>query len=376
MLKIIVEDPTNMSCFLDSPSEFLQALYQALMNSQESIRLDSIENLLKFFRFLLDSLGILPFTIEQTVFPILEDLSYQTSEKNQSIIEKIHINLSSIAEEIQSIDFLRGNFEDLDLNSMEDSLLSSPGIESKRPFKILINLGEDIWFGVLSHLKELLKDSNSKIRDSGLDAFFSLILSFGYTFTPDFWLKVNKEIIKISLEDMIKSFVFNVEVISMKSQLNKGFSNAAKLIAVYLNDNESFLKEFFGIIRVCTGLNNEFLAKLSLNSFRTVLAKSSKKFSRDSWEFVVKFIKELLIESNPNKLMDRENLEIDFPKNSSELLKGFGNYEAMFRPINLKFNIKEMLTKCVVQLMLVGATKEMVEKNVGSLTNEVLYNDY
>ena len=69
--------------------------------------------------------------------------------------------------------------------------------------------------------------------------------------------------------------------------------------------------------------------------------------------------------------MEKENLEMCFPRNSNNLSKTVETYEAVFKPVNLRFDVKECLTKCVVQLLIIGITRELIERNVGLLSNEV-----
>ena len=406
MLKIIMEDPINTAFFSKTPSSFLRTLFKALLNAQDAIRLDSLEYLHKYLKYLFDLQGILPF--------YQHSIEFFTAEKTALNLDKTHINLSSIAEEnassmnyslnfANSSNFARKNSEDFGFNFFEDSIISSPGFEEKKLEEKFIEkhdeileeklnliekleekpsvfspINEEIWFEILFNLKEKTKDSSVKVRDSSLEVLFSLLLSFGYTFSVEFWGKINKEILRVCFEEILRNFLclLSLDTNCLRVLLIKAFNNLAKLVGLYIKENEGLLQEFLEIVRTFSQMRNEFLAKLSLSTLRSILAYSSKKFSKNSRGIIVKFIEEICEDSTPNSLMDRENLELFFPKSSSDLMKGFGSCEAVFRPVNLRFNIKDCLTKCVVQLLVINITKEFVERNVGFLSNEVISQIY
>ena len=400
MLKIIVDEPSNMSFFLEIPSEFLQTLYLSLSSSQDSIRLDSIDFLLKYLKHLFTYLSILPYYCHQMI-PLNEDDNVlSNAEKNQSTapIDKIHINLSSIMEETPSIYMNRKYSEDLGLTFFENSGITSPGLifDTEEPSEFLREhdqeplfkanilpdpsthqFGEDLWIGVLEAFKLKTKDLNPKVRECGLEALFWLVLNFGYTFSAQFWEVVNKKIIKGCLEELLKQFMngINNSLIEgnvYRTLLMKGFSNLGRVIGTYIKENEGLYSEVLDIVKIFTNMRNEFLAKLALSSLRNILSRTSKKFSKKTWFLTVMFLNDLLDESTPSMLMERENLELPFPKSSSDLMKGFGSSEAIFRPVNLRFNVKDCLTKCIVQLMTIGIVTEVVEKNVALMSNEVI----
>ena len=280
---------------------------------------------------------------------------------------------------------MRKNSDDF-ATFFEDSLISSPGIENfkrpavqkaaflvEKPVKTGV-FNEDAWFSILWNLKEKVKDLSAKIRESAEEALFSLILNFGYMFKSEFWTIIHKEVLRSLFGEMLKNFLNtndSSENNTFPCLLSRAFGNYSKVISLYLTENQESLLDFLEIIKDFSENKHEFLAKLALSSFRAVLTKSFKKFSRSSWDLVVKFIKETLEVSTPKILMEKENLEMCFPRNSNNLSKTVETYEAVFKPVNLRFDVKECLTKCVVQLLIIGITRELIERNVGLLSNEV-----
>lgn len=393
MLKIIVDDPSNLSSFIESPMDLLSLLFTSLNSSQDSIRLDSVDFLLKYLKYLFDYNGILPFNShQQVVYTFPDDASYASNEKNPSVIEKMHINLSSIVEETPSFDFVRKNSEEFGgLTFFEDSIISSPSFDMKKnTYKNKENkeivlerikldcediyLGEDTWYLILFHLKEKVKDAHTKVRESSLEAFFTLLINFGYTFKSEFWALINKEIFSSLFEELLKGFLSSstpLENNSLRYILNRSFNNYTKLISSYLAEYTGFLMDFLNTVKSFCETKNEFLAKLALSSFRNVLFKSFRKFSKESWEMIVKFLASLLEESTPRNLMEKENLEMAYPVNANKLGKSSESYEAIFRPINLRFNVKDCLTKCMIQLISLNITRELVERHVCFLPVEV-----
>lgn len=65
--------------------------------------------------------------------------------------------------------------------------------------------------------------------------------------------------------------------------------------------------------------------------------------------------------------MEAQNLDLEFPKSSFEVQKTKG----VFRARNLKFDSEACVTKCVVQLLLIGVVKDIVENFLSQLTDEV-----
>ena len=264
---------------------------------------------------------------------------------------------------------MRKNSDDF-ATFFEDSLISSPGIENfkriavqkaaflvEKPVKTGV-FNEDAWFSILWNLKEKVKDLSAKIRESAEEALFSLILNFGYTFKSEFWTIIHKEVLRSLFGEMLKSFLQTNDSSENNTFRCLAFGNYSKVISLYLTENQESLFDFLEIIKDFGENKHEFLAKLALSSFRAVLTKSFKKFSRSSWDLVVKFIKETLEVSTPKILMEKKNLEMCFPRNSNNLSKTVETYEAVFKPVNLRFDVKECLTKCVVQLLIIGITRE------------------
>lgn len=65
--------------------------------------------------------------------------------------------------------------------------------------------------------------------------------------------------------------------------------------------------------------------------------------------------------------MEAQNLDLEFPKSSFEIHKS----KSVFRPKNLKFDAEACVTKCVVQLLLIGIVKDIVENFLSQLSDEV-----
>ena len=381
-----------MHIFLENPREFLKTLYKSLNSPQDSIRNDSIDCLMKFLKFLFEFLGIQPLNNR---FPLEEDFGLQRNienietlalsgsvEKNFNMFDENHlkINMSSVVEENNgsSLENIR-NSEDFGLNFFEDSILSSPTFEetNKKARKSSIlreqpGFGEEDWFEILYNLKEKFKDSVMKVRENALEGLFSILLSFGYSFQADFWIRVYREIIRKSFEELVRDFLMhsmeNIEINVLRFLLKKAIFNLAKMQGLYLTENDIFLTEFLDIIAFLLNVRNEFLVKLALGALKSVISKIAHKFSRNCWKLIVNFLCESLEDALPKQLMNKENLDLGFPKNCGDLIKGFGSAFAIFRPINLGFDPKEVVTKSLEILLILGIIKEI---NINALAIEV-----
>lgn len=356
-----------MQVFLESPRDFLKTLYGSLNSPVDSLRSDAIDCLMKYLKFLFEFLGIQALNTPADVeisgtndgFPLGGDES------------RIKINLSSVLEENNGSanELLKGS-EDFGLNFFEDSVLSSPTYENRRSSVLKEQPGfrEDDWFEILFNLKEKLKDPAMKVRENALEALFSIMLSFGYSFQVDFWIRVYREILRKSFEELVRDFLLGTssnstsgtsETNVLRFLLKKATVSLARMQGLYLQDNDVYLREFLDIIGYLVGVRSEFLAKLAFGALKSVVLKSKKKLVRGYWKLVVRFLCDCLENSIPRQLMNKENLDLGFPRSAGDLLKGYGSAFAVFRPVNLSFDIKEVLTKSLDLLLIVGIIREV-----------------
>ena len=355
-----------MQVFLESPRDFLKTLYGSLNSAVDSLRSDAIEFLMKYLKFLFEFLGIQALNTPADVelsgandgFPLGGDES------------RIKINLSSVLEENNGSANELLKSEDFGLNFFEDSVLSSPTYENRRSSVLKEQPGfrEDDWFEILFNLKEKLKDPAMKVRENALEALFSIMLSFGYSFQVDFWIRVYREILRKSFEELVRDFLAGTssnatsstsETNVLRFLLKKATVSLARMQGLYLQDNDIYLREFLDIIGYLVGVRSEFLAKLAFGALKSVVLKSKKKLARGYWKLVVRFLCECLESSIPRQLINKENLDLGFPRSAGDLLKGYGSAFAVFRPVNLSFNIKEVLTKSLDLLLIVGIIREV-----------------
>lgn len=357
-----------MQVFLESPRDFLKTLYGSLNCGVDSLRSDAIDCLMKYLKFLFEFLGIQALNSPADAelsganegFPLGGDES------------RIKINLSSVLEENNGSaanELLKGS-EDFGLNFFEDSVLSSPTFENRRSSVLKEQPGfrEDDWFEILFNLKEKLRDPAMRVRENALEALFSIMLSFGYSFQVDFWIRVYREILRRSFEDLVRDFQATTssnlpsgtsEANVLRFLLKKATASLARMQGLYLQDNEVYLREFLDIIGYLVGIRSEFLAKLAFGALKSAVLKSKKKLARGYWRILVRFLTECLDSAIPRELMNKENLELAFPRSAGELLKGYGSVFAVFRPVNLNFDVKEVLTKSLDLLLIVGIIREV-----------------
>ena len=71
---------------------------------------------------------------------------------------------------------------------------------------------------------------------------------------------------------------------------------------------------------------SEFLSKLGFGALKSVVLKSKKKLARGYWKILVRFLNECLEKSIPRQLINKENLDIPFPRTAGELLKGYKGF--------------------------------------------------
>ena len=153
---------------------------------------------------------------------------------------------------------------------------------------------------------------------------------------------------------------------------------------------------------------------MALTSIKQTINKAGHLFKEGSWEQVIKFfeaisensiplqvpkIKKLIIKNIyylahgstksrlkfPEKLIRFDEIEIkstSFCNNNLYLIFFFQSnvklekknlfFNFLQRAKNLKFDVEECVTKCVVQLLLIGIIRDMVDNFLPQLSDEVL----
>jgi len=228
----------------------------------------------------------------------------------------------------------------------------SPSPSGASPGGVDANHSAAHWFPILRGLSTLVSDSRRQVREAALAGVFDSLRKHGSSvFDEDTWRMVFNGVIKPLFDDihhqLLQSYT-NGTAASWAVSMGPPTCLAAmnelvRLVDTNLDALAFLLDDVLTLITNCVQHDIEAVARIGVEGFKQLLLSTGSKFSDESWHKVTNTVSSLFKASMPTKLLsfDMESLG-DGP---------------------LPFRQQEVVTQCVVHLLLIDTVQDIVTQH-------------
>ncbi|KAL5527125.1 hypothetical protein ACEPAG_5916 [Sanghuangporus baumii] len=241
------------------------------------------------------------------------------------------------------------------------------------------------WFPVLFSFYDIIMNAEDlEVRRLALDSLFTTLKTYGSSFTVDFWDTVCQELlfpifaVLKSSSDLSRWTTQEDMSVWLSTTMIQALRDLIDLYTFYFETLERFLDGLLDLLCVCICQENDTLARIGTACLQQLLEKNVKKLSAERWERVVTTFIKLFRTTTPHQLFD-ENLRGEVDGASSEASDTQETGQAII-PAPLSVNgdsrksvrisagerrriFKQIIVKCVLQLLLIETTNELLLNN-------------
>ncbi|CAE7122990.1 unnamed protein product [Rhizoctonia solani] len=266
------------------------------------------------------------------------------------------------------------------LNHPECGLTTAP--LSPRPNETSTQLTEDplvkFWFPVLFSFYNIIMEAEDlEVRKLALNTLFSSLKTYGTTFPPDFWDHVCQKLL-FPIFDVLKNSQ-EMSRLATAEDMNIWVSTTMiqalrELVDLYTHFFELLARSLGGLLDLlsaCICLKNDTISRIGTSCLQQLLEKNAQKLSNAQWDTVVMTFLRLFKGTTPHQLFD-ESLRAE-----GDVVPVAGDREhhdpepsGPLSPLNNEGPIsgrdrsrifKDIIMKCVIQLLLIETTNDLLQ---------------
>ncbi|KAJ3538200.1 hypothetical protein NM688_g6554 [Phlebia brevispora] len=258
------------------------------------------------------------------------------------------------------------------------------------------------WFPTLFGFYDVIMNGEDlEVRGLALDSLFSTLTTHGSTFPLDFWDTVCQELlfpifaVLKSSQDLSRFSTQEDMSVWLSTTMIEALRKFIDLYSVYFQTLQKFWDSILDLLCVCICQENDTLARIGTSCLQQLLEKNVSQLDAVRWDRVARTFVNLFKTTTPYQLFD-ENLRVEIDGTSSDAqdAPGMGYFILVFpaltgsaepngQPIvpaplsttteppklNRKISIserrrifKQIIVKCVLQLLLIETTNELFRK--------------
>ncbi|KAL4081834.1 hypothetical protein V8B97DRAFT_2031217 [Scleroderma yunnanense] len=267
-------------------------------------------------------------------------------------------------------------------------MLSSPGCgfgpESQSP-------SEDsmirFWFPVLFGFYDIIMNGEDlEVRRLALDSLFTTLKSHGRSFSVEFWDTICRELlfpifaVLKSSQDLSRFSTQEDMSVWLSTTMIQALRDLIDLYTFYYDMLERFLDGLLDLLCVCICQENDTLARIGTSCLQQFLENNVQKLTAPQWERVASAFVKLFRTTTPHELFD-ENLRVEIDGNTSEFTDSNDSQgqtilpapisptgervssEAKPSPNDRRRTFKQIIVKCVLQLLLIETTNDLLRND-------------
>ncbi|KJA24651.1 hypothetical protein HYPSUDRAFT_65529 [Hypholoma sublateritium FD-334 SS-4] len=245
------------------------------------------------------------------------------------------------------------------------------------------------WFPVLFAFYDIIMNGEDlEVRRLALDSLFSTLKTYGASYPVEFWDTVCQEIlfpifaVLKSSQDLSRFSTQEDMSVWLSTTMIQALRDLIDLYTFYFDILERFLDGLLDLLCVCICQENDTLARIGTSCLQQLLENNVAKLSAARWERVTSTFVRLFRTTTPYQLFD-ENLRVEIDStpepvepNNGEL-HGLAILPAPLSPttdvakvhetkpnlIDRRRIFKQIIVKCVLQLLLIETTNDLLRNN-------------
>ncbi|KAG8949407.1 guanine nucleotide exchange protein for ADP-robosylation factor [Tulasnella sp. 424] len=241
------------------------------------------------------------------------------------------------------------------------------------------------WYPVLLSFYDIIMEGEDlEVRRLALDSLFSTLKTYGSTFRPDFWDTVCQELlfrifaVLRSSQEMSRFSTQEDMSVWLSTTMIQALRNLIDLYTFYFDILERTLDGLLDLLCVCICQENDTLARIGTSCFQQLLENNAKKLSPTRWQAVVKTFVRLFKTTTPHQLFD-ESLRAEIGENPLPDQDDTPNGKLIPAPLSpskaakrqsagdiiadRRRTFKQIIVKCVLQLLLIETTNELLHND-------------
>ncbi|CAO1623335.1 unnamed protein product [Jaminaea pallidilutea] len=214
------------------------------------------------------------------------------------------------------------------------------------------------WFPSLFAFYDIIMNGDDlEVRRVALDALFAILKRHGSTFRPDFWATVCQEVVfpifavLRSRSDVSRFSTQEDMSVWLSTTMIQALRNLISLWTHYFETLKSLLPKLLSLLCACICQENDTLARIGTSCLQQLLENNVRKLSESQWKEVVDTLLDLFKTTTAHQLFDPA---LRSEQSNSESLTGSERRKIF----------KQIIVKCVLQLLLIETTHELLERPV------------
>ncbi|KAJ9474522.1 Protein transport protein SEC7 [Pseudozyma hubeiensis] len=167
------------------------------------------------------------------------------------------------------------------------------------------------WFPVLFAFHDIIMTGDDlEVRRVALDSLFSILKQHGRSFRPDFWDTVCQEIlfpifaVLRSRQDVTRFSSHEDMSVWLSTTLIQALRNLVDLWTFYFETLERLLPGLLDLLCACICQENDTLARIGTSCLQGLLEKNVRKLSEEKWALVVDTFLQLFRTTTAHQLFD------------------------------------------------------------------------
>ncbi|CUA77416.1 Protein transport protein sec71 [Schizosaccharomyces pombe 972h-] [Rhizoctonia solani] len=234
------------------------------------------------------------------------------------------------------------------------------------------------WFPVLFSFYNIIMEAEDlEVRKLALNSLFSSLKTYGTTFPPDFWDHVCQKLL-FPIFDVLKNSQ-EMSRLATAEDMNIWVSTTMiqalrELVDLYTHFFELLARSLGGLLDLlsaCICLKNDTISRIGTSCLQQLLEKNAQKLTNAQWDTVVMTFLRLFKGTTPHQLFD-ESLRAE-----GDVVPVAGDREhhdpepsGPLSPLNNEGPIsgrdrsrifKDIIMKCVIQLLLIETTNDLLQ---------------
>ncbi|KAG9017973.1 guanine nucleotide exchange protein for ADP-robosylation factor [Tulasnella sp. 427] len=241
------------------------------------------------------------------------------------------------------------------------------------------------WYPVLLSFYDIIMEGEDlEVRRLALDSMFSTLKTYGSTFRPDFWDTVCQELlfrifaVLRSSQEMSRFSTQEDMSVWLSTTMIQALRNLIDLYTFYFDILERTLDGLLDLLCVCICQENDTLARIGTSCFQQLLESNAKKLSPGRWQLVVKTFVRLFKTTTPHQLFD-ESLRAEIGESPVPDQEDSSTGKLIPAPLSpskaakrqsagdiiadRRRTFKQIIVKCVLQLLLIETTNELLHND-------------
>ncbi|CAD8182981.1 unnamed protein product [Paramecium pentaurelia] len=211
------------------------------------------------------------------------------------------------------------------------------------------NLYYAFWMQSLAHICNLFQNNQQQIQEQAIQSFFKILKSNTQNIKGHQYVQIMKGMMKELFVSLSKA---KKEICQM--------AHKSLLELVFDHDIKEAYNEISTILLNSTFQTNEYLAKTSVMTFKSIIIKEGQKLD---WNQTIQILDLMVQNTTPNVLFEAAQLDqsiiddllsLNLPKNQ------------------IRLNSDQLTLKCILQLMLIDIIQDIVDHHI-KLLNEQTY---